>query len=102
MWAVGAGSDERGLGVEAEFGDLPDDHGLPVPDPGSSGGVGDPHHGVSDLVDATGRLVLGAVWDPLSVDVEVAPPFAVVVPIEAEVEAGAEMEPGVGDGLDRQ
>ena len=45
-------------------------------------------------------LGVAAVGDALAVDVVLAAPFAVVVTVEAEVEAGAELEAGVGQDLD--
>ena len=67
-------------------------------------GVVDAHEVVADLMDPACRGRLGAVGDVLAVDVQLAAVLAVPVPVEAEVQAGAEMKPGVaerGDGEGR-
>src|SRR6478672_12706290 len=63
-------------------------------------GIGDPDHRVADLVQAARRLRGGAVGDVLAVDVLLAPPFAVVVAVKAEVETGAELDAGLVEHLD--
>ena len=45
------------------------------------------HEGVPDLVELAGQLGVPAVLDALPVHMELAPPFAVVVTLPAEVEA---------------
>ena len=50
-------------------------------------------------MDAARVLRRRAVVDPLTLDVQLAAPLAVVVAVEAEVQPGTEVEPGVGDDL---
>src|SRR5262249_14545929 len=93
--------DERGRGVEAFVGPGADDRGLEVaPTPSAAIWVVDAHDRVADLVESARVLQGRAVRDVLAVDVERAAPFAVVVTVEAEVQAGTEMKAGVADCFD--
>ena len=62
--------------------------------------IPDVDEGVADLVELSDQLGVPAVGQALAVDVELAAPLAVMVAPPAEVEAGAQMEPGVGGHLE--
>ena len=87
--------------VRPDLGVGADDEALQVAPAGAAAdGVVDPHEAVAELVDAVGGLDVRAVGDVLAVDVQVAPPLAVPVAVEPEVEAGAEVEAGVAHRRD--
>jgi hypothetical protein len=62
----------------------------------------DPDQVVPHLVQAPRRGHLRAVGDVLAVDVPVAPPLAVPVAVEAEVQPGPQVEAGVAERGDRE
>src|SRR5438105_7304376 len=92
---------ERVSASKSELGKVPHGHGLPVaPTHPAAHRVSDAHDGVPNLVDASCVLGRRAVTDPFAVDVKLAPPFAVVVTVKAEIETRAQMEARIGNGLD--
>ena len=92
---------ERGVGASAPApGTLRTIIGWQLPQPSAPvSEIPDVDHGVTDLVQLPDQHRVPAVGQALPVDVELAPPLAVVVSLPAEVEPGPQVEPGVAGDL---
>ena len=62
----------------------------------------DPHDAVAELMQAARFFVRGAVGDVLAVEVFPTTPLAVPMAVEAEVQAGTEVEPSCRQRSDRE
>ena len=71
-----------------------------APAPPTTDRIVDAQHRVADLMDATRGRRVRAVGEVFTVDVQLSAPFAVVVPVEPEVQAATEMESGVAHRFD--
>ena len=77
------------------------DHRLTVaPSLGPGGRLADVHEGVPQLVELVGDLRPAAVLDPFPIHRQLAAPLAMMVALPPEVEAGPQVEPGVGGHLE--